>query len=504
MSGDSSGAELRTIAKSGLVTVAGSVTGTIATLGLVVLVSRAAGATDAGLFFQAVGLLTTGSVVCAWGGASGLVRAVSREFAQSRTPLEGLYQAAFWPVLTSSILAAALGMTFCLPLAGLLTSSQNRASLMLILLCIMPSLPLMAVIRLAVAAARGSGRTQPTVLYDTGGQPLLRLALSIIPAALQSPVWGYALAWTGAAVLCCPGALRSLPAVPVCRVVRRRPPRPDLKSFWRFAGPRGMEETFQVTNTWMLIVLVGALASAKDAAVYAAVSRSAAASGLILQGVIFATAPRISAAFAQHDFERVRIIFQTVTNYLVLISFPLVVLMATFPAGVLRIISPEFAGGAGALQLLSLATLLNLATGPVGSVLLMAGKSSWNLFDAFLGVAAMMAVASALIPSYGAAGAAAALASAICVQNIAALVQIYRGFRILPITLKTVVIAATSGGVALVASGSVQSWLGDNIRSLALTAGAIGLVGFPAITFIVRRHNSLLTATPRGRHVARV
>ena len=77
----------------------------------------------------------------------------------------------------------------------------------------------------------------------------------------------------------------------------------------------------------------------------------------------------------------------------------------------------------GVLAILSLAMLLASATGPVDWVLLMGGKSGWNLLNTALALAVNIALNLVLIPRIGITGAAIAWAASIIVNSVVPLLE---------------------------------------------------------------------------------
>ena len=70
--------------------------------------------------------------------------------------------------------------------------------------------------------------------------------------------------------------------------------------------------------------------------------------------------------------------------------------------------------------------LVATAVGTVDMVLLMGGKSSWNLINTVVGLSANIILNLILIPRYGGTGAAIAWSSSILFTNLAPLVQVWK------------------------------------------------------------------------------
>jgi O-antigen/teichoic acid export membrane protein len=143
-----------------------------------------------------------------------------------------------------------------------------------------------------------------------------------------------------------------------------------------------------------------------------------------------AIAGDISAALARRDTERVSQIYSTASQWVVLSSWPLYLVMAVFAPTVLRVFGPSYPAGAHAMTVLCLAMLVNLAAGNVGTVLLMGGRSSWVLMDKAASLAINVSVNLALVPHFGITGAAVAWAATIVLDSVLAFGQVRWGMRI--------------------------------------------------------------------------
>ena len=176
---------------------------------------------------------------------------------------------------------------------------------------------------------------------------------------------------------------------------------------------------------WLDILLVGAHCFALTRpGVYAAVSKLAMVGTFALEGTRLAISPQLSALLARGEHHRAAALFQTTTRWLMLASWPLYLVFAIFPAVVLGIFGPRYAGGAAALAVLSLAMLVNLGTGNVTVVLLMGGKSSWGAINTGAALIVNIGLNLLLIPHLGILGAAIAWGASIVVDNVAAMVEL--------------------------------------------------------------------------------
>ncbi|HEX3932292.1 MAG TPA: lipopolysaccharide biosynthesis protein [Nocardioides sp.] len=481
--------DVRELARSGSITFAGGIGGAVCTFLLLVVLARVVGSTSTGLFFQAVAAVSTCAIAAAWGAGTTLTPRAARLLAHDRADLGELAWASIAPVLVVAVAMAALIEALHGPLAAAMTgSAADRHDLGLTLVATAPAIPLIVLTRLLTALARGVGAIGPTALYDAGGQPLLRLALCWLVAAAGGALWAIGLAFTAAAGVSVVGAAwHTLRSVRGVGAGLRRPdawPRAEARAFWGYSLPRGLEELFQATNIWLLVVLVGALASPAEAATYSAVSRFTLASTLLMQAITTGMATRLTTALARAEHDRVRTLFQSSVTWTVGLSIPVAVTMWVFPSALIELVSPQLPGADLGLRVMALATLANVVTGPSGAVILFAGRSSWNLWIALPAVALMLTVAVLAVPAHGADGASYAWAAAIGLQSILGYVVTRRAFGLDPFTLPTLRLGGWSALLTLPAEVVAQLILGDRVMGLVVgvAAGAALYLGGNALT----------------------
>ena len=91
-----------------------------------------------------------------------------------------------------------------------------------------------------------------------------------------------------------------------------------------------------------------------------------------------------------------------------MLAWPIYFTLALFAPVLLRAFGHHYSGGASALAILALAMLVATGIGPVDIVLLMGGRSTWNLFNVIVALILNIVIGWILIPRIGIAGAAVA------------------------------------------------------------------------------------------------
>ena len=454
--------DLSNVARGGALGIAGGIAFGVFGFVLLLVVSHGLGATLAGIFFEAVALFMIFTRIAQIGADVGMVRAMSRLVALGRQhDIPSTLATGVLPVTGASALLGACLFAFAPTIADLAVSGSAPESLVSYIRIFAPFLVLAALTGVLVSAARGLGALAPFVWIENIGKPALQPLLIFIMLALGFGTAAVAFAWAlpvalGFAAAICWLALLVARAVPGGVLVERRWTTVSVfTDFWSFAFPRAIAALFQAVVAWIDVILVGALASAKAAGIYAVASRLTLLGALFLRALILVLGPQVSSFLARGERARAQVVYQVSTWWLTAISWPAYVTIALFAPVVIRIFGDDFAAGATPLAILSLAMLVSMACGPVSVVLLMAGKSSWNLANTIFAAALAIGLDIVLIPRYGVVGAAIGATAGIAANNLVPLFQVWRYLGLHPL----------GKGFAIVAS------------SVALTYGLIGLIG---------------------------
>jgi O-antigen/teichoic acid export membrane protein len=428
----SGGTDIGFIARGGALGLGGVVTSGLFQLLLVVAITRGLGPVEAGLFLEAVALFMIVSRVGELGANTGLVRSVSRLRALHQTvDIRPTLVVAAWPLaLVGGLLALAV-LVLAPQLATVFFDASHEEEATDLIRLIAPLVPLASATTVALAASRGFGTMLPYVAVQNIGLPAVRLVLVAAVTLAGLGTTAAVLAW-GA-----PAALAFAVAAAAVVMLLRRAERSDepsttprhrpvelAREFWRFSAPRGLAGIMGVAVTWMDVLLVGALRSTREAAIYAAASRLALVGAYALQAVGMAIAPRISGLLAREERRRVEELYTTATWWLMALVWPLYTAFAVFAPVVMGLFGPEYVAGDTALLILCGGMLVNLATGNVTTVLLMGGKSSWNLYNAAASLTLNVVLNLILTPAMGITGAAIAWAASLIFINVAPLVQV--------------------------------------------------------------------------------
>lgn len=178
------------------------------------------------------------------------------------------------------------------------------------------------------------------------------------------------------------------------------------------AGP-----IFSQSGNWLILLAITAMISAVDAGIF----RVAVMTCMLMQLVntSFATmaGPYLARAADAGDRAQIRKTILIAGGIGVVIASPVGLVALAFPQFVLGLFGPEFTSGALALQLLAVSQLINVLAGPVGIALIMQNREKTVLWVEVAATLSGLAIAVALLSSWGISGAALGLLVASLIRN---------------------------------------------------------------------------------------
>lgn len=367
-------------------------------------------------------------------------------------------------------------------------------------------MPFSSVSTVALAVTRGLGGIRNYVLIGSIGLPIGRLAAVYVAASFLASALVAGVAWLGMLVLATAAALLGVQRA--ARRLRRGPdsPRPWMqlaKPIAAFGAPRTLSSGIEQALMWLDVLIVGLIAGASSAGVYAVVSRLIQAGTIPSTSMRIVVAPQFSRMLHTRRIRALTQLYSRTAQWIVLLSMPIYVLLTVLADPVLRIFGPGFEDGALALAVMSIGAIVSASTGNVQSLLLMSGRSGWAAINKIIVLNVMLTLLLTLVPLWGILGGALASTVAVSLDAVLATVQVRRSVRIrsnIPRVLLAILVAGAATAVPAVAARIV---LGDS--ALALIAGTISAVILWAVAiyltrgvFALDRASALLSR--RGHH----
>jgi O-antigen/teichoic acid export membrane protein len=342
------------------------------------------------------------------------------------------------------------------------------------------ALPFVALCQVYLGGTRGLKIMRHTLYVYWTGQPVAWIALMlagwVVAKTVGMSVFAYAGSWILATVAAWYLWERESSRFP------HMPAEPhETRALIRYGAPRAPAALLSQLLFWTDYFVLAAVGNGSDAqlGVYAAAVRVAQSLVLFLIAVNYMFSPFVADLHARGERDRLNSLYQALTRWTLAGTIPLLLLLLVVPQDVLRIFgSKAFDAGTTPLRILALGQLVNVAVGSVGFILIMVGRTGWDLVVYALSFTLDLVLALLLVPHFGPSGAATAQAVTLAVSNALRLVLVWRFVRIQPFTRYYVRLAfpAAAGLLAMIAVQAVIPNAGWAV-SLVVTA-VVGTVAY--------------------------
>lgn len=186
----------------------------------------------------------------------------------------------------------------------------------------------------------------------------------------------------------------------------------------------------------------------------------------------FVATPVFSELHAAEEFSLFSHVYEILTKWVYLATFPVLTVFVLFPRTVIRItFGAEYVVGAASLVVLSTAFFSHAVAGPNSNALTAIGKSRLIMYDNAAVAVVNFALNIVLIPRYSVLGAAVATAVAYVMLNILYSYQLYQVAGIVPVSRSLLLAAAVGGALGLGLNGLSVVLVGtETVRLLLFIA----------------------------------
>ena len=398
----------------------------IGTFAANILIARSFGGGTAGA--TALGIVTLGTqfaFIAAAGTRMGMdmasVRYVAIELGAGRPGAVRVVVArAVLIALAVSAAVGALTVALATPIGSAL-SKEDSASTIASIRAAGVAIPFIALTYVWLGGSRGMKVMRHTLYVQWVAQPILWIVLMLVfwQADKTEPmaVWAYAASW----VLAAAGAWFFWTGL--SRRFAKEPAENALTvALIRYGGPRAPAALLSQGLFWIdyfVAASIGAPAvTSNELGVYAACVRVALAMVLFLTAVSYVFSPFVADLHARGETEKLDGLFKSITRWTVAGTIPLLLLMLLAPAAILRLFGgSDFTSGTTALRILVIGQAINVSVGAAGFVLIMAGRTGWDLTVYAVSAFLDLVLSLILVPKFGINGAAAAQAITIGLSN---------------------------------------------------------------------------------------
>ena len=464
----SEGKDFRTLAAGTAQNIVGLAVFVIGTFAANVLISRAFGGGSVGA--AALAIVTLGTqfaFIAAAGTRFGMdmasVRYVAIEVgAEHPGRVRAVVARSVLIAAGVSALVAALTIAFAAPIGHALSSAPTAPAT---IRAAGLAIPFVAITYVWLGGSRGLKVMRHTLYVQWVAQPVLWIVLmlvfwQVIDKTEPMAVWAYAASWILAAI----GA-RVFWATLGRRQPKERAESGLTRALVKYGAPRAPAALLSQGLFWVDYFVASIIGpptvTDADLGVYAACVRVALAMVLFLTAVSYVFSPFVADLHARGEREKLDGLFKAITRWTVAGTIPVLLLMLLAPAAILQLFGGEsFTSGTTALRILVIGQAINVSVGAAGFVLIMAGRTGWDLSVYALSVALDLVLSIVLVPKFGINGAATAQAITIACSNWLRLVLVKRYVGIFPWN-KPYARLALPAALCAVAMLGAQAVLGD-------------------------------------------
>jgi len=386
------------------------------------VVARGLGPGLFGVFFLGLSVFRILERLCALELTSGMLRFVSLYKGEGdRERIKGTVFSGLRVALVTAAAAAALMLGF----SDVLSRAVFQAGALSSVLRIM-SLGLVFAVatEVLVYSLQALGRVEFRVSIRLVFEPALGLLLAVVFLRSGWGLAGAALAFVGPIIL---GAFLSLrfarTAFPAL-TQKDVPAVSDTRQLLRFSVPLLLAGLLSVFLLQINPLMLGYFRPAAEVGVFAAALRTSFILPLVLDAFNAIFAPMIADLTNRRDIDKLEDLFKVVTKWILTASVPAFLLLALYGGSILAVWGAGYRQGLVCLVVICAGQFVNCATGPVGYMISMSGRTRISLANAGGALALNIVLNLILIPRHGMLGSAVALSASMAVVNLVRLAEV--------------------------------------------------------------------------------
>jgi O-antigen/teichoic acid export membrane protein len=205
---------------------------------------------------------------------------------------------------------------------------------------------------------------------------------------------------------------------------------------------------------------------------------------LFLTSLSLVFSPFVADLHARGERARLDELFKRSTRWALAATLPLLIVLFVAADDVLEAFSSSFVIGDTALRILLVGQAVNVATGGVAFILIMAGFTGLDLVDNALGVGLLVALAVVLTPAFGMEGTAVAAAVGIAALNVLRLVQVRQRIGIQPYERAYLALIVPAAAALIAAVGAHAALSGSTWWVSLVATGACGFAVYLILLFV--------------------
>jgi O-antigen/teichoic acid export membrane protein len=317
--------------------------------------------------------------------------------------------------------------------AGMFDTQENIASIIRIMIF---AIPLTIFLNLAVAIYRGFDRTNVNMYFYDVIRPVSLWAFVSIAVLAGVSLHTFVLADLLSMVFTF--------SLMVVYFIRNPPFKPELKlrfseptkQLVKYSFPLLISATLLNLMTWTDTIMLGYFKSSQVVGVYSAVYPLVSFLTIIITSMGFVYIPVASRLWGEGRKDILGSLYQIVTKWCFVLSFPIFALMFVYPEAILvRLYGAEYAAGSMVLRILALGFITNAYFGFNYHTIMAVGDSGFLMKCSMASAVMNIVLNFLLIPQYGMLGAAAASAASFASIELLMTLRAWRTHNMHPFTM---------------------------------------------------------------------
>ena len=249
----------------------------------------------------------------------------------------------------------------------------------------------------------------------------------------------------------------------------------------KFGALRAPATLFAQLLFWVDTFVLAAYRGSAQVGVYGATVRTGQSLLLFLTSLSLVFSPFVADLHYKGEKDKLDALYKNVTRWGLATTLPILLALAILPATIMRVYGEKFVVGSSALEILIIGLIVPVIVGTVGFILIMVGRTGWDLLVYVASFAVAVGIAVWLAPTYGMKGAAIAEAVTLTLSAFARLLLVRRFVDIWPFDrwFLRLIPPALAGAVVMWAVHSMLAgpkWLIDLTLSISAGTLAYGVV----------------------------
>jgi O-antigen/teichoic acid export membrane protein len=470
--------------------VLGLVLGATAAFGAQVLITRRLGPAAFGIVTLATQVAFVGAAATRFGMDAACVRLVAILVGrgQPRRSVALVARAVAIATLVS-VVAGAILFLVAEPVARAITSLPEAARPAFQAAAL--ALPFAAVAQTYLGATRGLKIMRHTLYIFWVGQwvawIVLCLAVWVVAESAGATVLAYAGSWALATVAAYLAWGRETRKFPAGLGAGEGIPEERTGALLRFGALRAPATLFAQLLFWTDLFVLARFAPSEDVGIYGAAVRAAQSLLLFLTSLSLMFSPFVADLHARGEREHLDRLYKSVTRWTLAATLPILLVLAILSGPILQIFGGMFDEGQTALRILIVGMIVPVCVGTVGFILIMVGRTGWDLlvYAGSFAIDIGIAIALARPEVLGIEGAAIAQAVTLTLSALARLYLVRRFVGIWPFDRHFLRLAIPTAAGAAVMLG-VHAALSDSAWPVDLAvSGGAGVVAYAAVLLAV-------------------